>query len=462
MVILLGEFGADVTLCDDKDQTPLDLIYINLPKLTIKHFNTGVKYDASHEKIELDFNTLTNIKGSKNAGNLLQETRSFEGLLKESPETVKEVLNHPLMQAFLYFKYQKAYPLIIASIGIHIFWHAIYAYFIFNVYYTNCPWLSKSSSKDNSTPEENNPGVTQINCDPDNFQPQELTLAVTCWLLCVLFFAKELFEMLTVPSWSRYFFELENIGQLFVIGSVFWTSWPVYEFIGGAEKISISPWQYKLACVTVFIVWSLVLGQVCKIQQLRILIEIFIKVFKSFFKFICTFASLLFAFAFSFCIIMPEGKAFKSPWLAVPKVLVMMTGELNYDDVFHTEDDATGVSPSHYVTTQELRANCHSAELSSMLEEIFLLESFAARVYKVVKIRWFLDTLSIRKKDNISLPERGWIFKMCSNQLDTNLELNGLIYSYSFAKNEKFPFPSGLIEDLRDLADLNSLAALKK
>lgn len=61
-----------------------------------------------------------------------------------------------------------------------------------------------------------------------------------------------------------------------------------------------------------------------------------------------------------------------------------------------------------------------------MLEEIFLLESFAARVYKVVKIRWFLDTLSIRKKDNISLPERGWIFKMCSNQLDTNLELNGL------------------------------------
>lgn len=56
--------------------------------------------------------------------------------------------------------------------------------------------------------------------------------------------------MLTVPSWSRYFFELENIGQLFVIGSVFWTSWPVYEFIGGAEKISISPWQYKLACVS--------------------------------------------------------------------------------------------------------------------------------------------------------------------------------------------------------------------
>lgn len=168
--------------------------------------------------------------------------------------------------------------------------------------------------------------------------------------------------------------------------------------------------------------------------------------------FITTFAALLLGFASAFCIMMPEAKAFKTPWLAVPKVLVMMTGELNYDDVFHGEEDAG--APSHYVTTQvlfslftiimslillnlliglavtdtqvrwnlswkswkiiglcyfkqQLKENCHSSELSSMLEEVYLLESFAVRIKTVLGWGWLIDWLRI---DNLSSNPQ-WIKK---------------------------------------------------
>jgi len=133
-----------------------------------------------------------------------------------------------------------------SSMNYQVSWHVIYAYFIFKVYYTNCPWKpTRNASSDSATHADD----TTIDCDRNTMDALELVLGVVCWVLGLLFLGKEIFEAYTAPSRLRYFLELENIGQLFVCASVIFTSWPVYEYLGGATLVSIHPWQYKVSAV---------------------------------------------------------------------------------------------------------------------------------------------------------------------------------------------------------------------
>jgi len=110
------------------------------------------------------------------------------------------------------------------------------------VYYINCPWKHPGSG--------GNGTELTIRCAIENKNSQ-ITLAVSCWILGLSFFLKEVFEFIAVPNRWKYFKDKENIGQTIVCLSLIFISSPFYAFVVSRDNdISISPWQYRLASVS--------------------------------------------------------------------------------------------------------------------------------------------------------------------------------------------------------------------
>jgi len=112
------------------------------------------------------------------------------------------------------------------------------------VYYINCPWKHPGNG--------GNGTELTIQCSIENKNSQ-IMLAVSCWILGLSFFLKEIFELITVPNRWKYFKEMENNAQILVCLSLIFISSPFYAFFGGRDNdISIAPWQYRLASVSSF------------------------------------------------------------------------------------------------------------------------------------------------------------------------------------------------------------------
>ncbi len=77
-----------------------------------------------------------------------------------------------------------------------------------------------------------------------------------------------------------------------------------------------------------------------------IYVQMFTTVAKNFSKFLAAYFCLLVAFALSFCVLFPNYRSFNvSPPVAVVKTLVMMAGEVEYEDfIFENGDSLFPVS----------------------------------------------------------------------------------------------------------------------
>merc|ERR1711902_167499 len=80
--------------------------------------------------------------------------------------------------------------------------------------------------------------------------------------------------------------------------------------------------------------WSLLMLLYGRIPSSGIYVEIFKKVMRTFMKFFLSFSSLIVAFATSFFILFQNHRSFAKIDLSFAvKILVMMMGELEYDDL---------------------------------------------------------------------------------------------------------------------------------
>ena len=101
--------------------------------------------------------------------------------------------------------------------------------------------------------------------------------------------------------------------------------------------LTIYNWQYHVAGLGIANAWIINLIMVAKVPKLGIFIHMFMTIGFSFVHFFFAFISLLFAFGLSFAVLFPDEKAFaSSPLITSPiKMLAMMTGELEYNDLYY-------------------------------------------------------------------------------------------------------------------------------
>ena len=98
----------------------------------------------------------------------------------------------------------------------------------------------------------------------------------------------------------------------------------------------MSRWQHHAAAIGVFLVWGELMLMVGRLPTFGIYVQMFTTVARNFFRFLAAYFCLLVAFALSFCVLFPNYQSFNVAAVsAVVKALVMMAGEIEYENFIY-------------------------------------------------------------------------------------------------------------------------------
>ena len=176
---------------------------------------------------------------------------------------------------------------------------------------------------------------------------------IVVWIFLILstliLSAKEIFQLM--HSQKLYFCNWENWVQWGIIINVVTVSFhsnPLPSLDLYTQLVQ--RWQHHAAAVGVFLVWGELMLMVGRLPTFSIYVQMFTTVAKNFFKFLTAYFCLLVAFALSFCVLFPNYKSFNSNAIsAVVKSLVMMAGEVEYEDFIYENGDAIFPITGHFM-----------------------------------------------------------------------------------------------------------------
>ncbi|XP_053973315.1 uncharacterized protein LOC128873643 [Hylaeus volcanicus] len=274
-------------------------------------------------------------------------------------EGYKEILEHPLCQAFLYLKWQKIRKYYVGRLAFYLFYVLILTGWVMTALAHNC--YNESHGQLDVTQPPLCANTTGIN----GFLYRHPALLEMEWYALMVLTVLEAFRKLTsvptYPSVRQFFAQAENMVEWCMILSVFATS-----FVYTGQTY---PWQSHVGAFAVLCGWSNLMLMIGQLPIFGAYVAMFTSVQAQVFKLLLAYACLLVGFTASFCVIFPRSKSFSSPHIGLIKVLVMMTGELNFEDLFFPiEEDGkhTDAGGTSWILLQV------SAQLSFVLFLLFV------------------------------------------------------------------------------------------
>ncbi|XP_068971924.1 transient receptor potential channel pyrexia-like isoform X2 [Bombus flavifrons] len=244
-------------------------------------------------------------------------------------EGYKEILEHPLCQAFLHLKWQKIRKYYVGRLVFYLFYVLILTGWVMTALAHNC-YNESHGQLDNTQPPlcANTTGI-------NGFLYRHPALLEMEWYALMVLTILEAFRKLTsiptYPSVRQFFTQAENMVEWCVILSVFATS-----FIYTGRTYA---WQSHVGAFAVLCGWSNLMLMIGQLPIFGAYVAMFTSVQAQVFKLLLAYACLLVGFTASFCVIFPRSKSFSSPHIGLIKVLVMMTGELNFEDLFFPREE---------------------------------------------------------------------------------------------------------------------------
>ncbi|CAG9838316.1 unnamed protein product [Diabrotica balteata] len=311
-VMLLINHGGDVTARTNGGISVLTFITRKTPDVIQKYKS---KFDYSirlidHElgdidcELKLDFTVLVPTMGNK-------ET---ELLLNFIEVGHKEILKHPLCETFLFLKWRRIRKFFLFSLFYHSLFVFLFTFYTVGVFLRDCP-----SAKSHVSP-----------C----WVPEYVkTVGYVLLILNLLLLAKELFQI--AHSWVTYVRQWENALQWFIIFGVFCCVQPTTNM--DVEQ-DVYNWQHHVAAISIFVTWVELMMIVGRFPVFGLYIQMFTTVAVNYAKFMLAYFCLFLAFSLSFGVIFANYKSFKDLKWVLLKVIIMMSGELEYEDVFFPDD----------------------------------------------------------------------------------------------------------------------------
>lgn len=191
---------------------------------------------------------------------------------------------------------------------------------------------------------------SNLKSDTDSTEPcshtqnYEITKQFLIYLVAILLFIltiKELIQFLDTPT--TYITTLDNL-----------LVWPIIIFtiliiVVGAQRNIRSPWEHHVAAVLLLISWVELMLLIGRFPLFGLYVHMFAQVTRNFGKFLFTYMCLISAFSLSFGVLFHNHDPFKYFLFRLLKTLVMMTGEMEYDDFFFDGEEILYPGTSHII-----------------------------------------------------------------------------------------------------------------
>lgn len=308
-VLLLINSGGDVTLRTNGGISVLTFITRRTPEVIPKYIE---KFDASiklndHElgdvdcELKLDFRVL-----------VPSVTKGESELLLSFIEVGhKEVLKHPLCETFLFLKWRRIRKFFFFSLFYHCVFALLFTQYIVGVFLRPCEPLRRIFS------------------DPCSVKSYVTGIGYVLIMLNLMLTVKEIFQF--AHGWKTYIKQWENWLQWLIIISVCCSVYPTDNM---NIRVDVSEWQHHVAAVGIFLTWLELMMIVGRFPIFGLYVQMFTTVAMNFLKFFCAYLCLLIAFSLSFNVLLPEYAAFKTVFISFLKIIMMMSGELEFEDIF--------------------------------------------------------------------------------------------------------------------------------
>ncbi|KAF5293936.1 hypothetical protein FQA39_LY13641 [Lamprigera yunnana] len=311
-VMMLINHGGDVTARTKGGISVLTFITRRTPDVIPKYiskFDSAIKLN-DHElgdvdcELKLDFRVLvpSAYKGES------------ELLLNFIEVGHRDVLKHPLCETFLYLKWKRIRKFFLFSLFYHTLFVTLYTGYIIGVFLKNCPETISVND----------------NC---HISPYISILGYFLIWFNFLFMAKEIFQL--AHNWASYLRHWENWLQWLIIISVFLSVFPTTK---KDVRYAVETWQHHVAAIGIFFTWIELMMIVGRFPIFGLYVQMFTTVSINFSKFLLAYSCLLIAFALSFSVLLPNYKSFKDLVWALLKTIIMMSGELEFEDIFYDPD----------------------------------------------------------------------------------------------------------------------------
>ncbi|XP_034250301.1 transient receptor potential channel pyrexia [Thrips palmi] len=217
----------------------------------------------------------------------------------------RSILQHPLCETFLFLKWRRIRKFFLLSLLFHAAFVVLYSVYVIGVYPRNCDG------------EQLPRYMCQI----------PMATTVSGYVLLAmngLLVTKEAFQL--AHGFRAYVRHWENWLQLLIVVSVFLCDIP---------SGRVSSWQHHMAALGIFLTWLELMMIVGRFPTFGLYVQMFTTVAVNFSKFLLAYCCLLFAFGLSFAVLFANYPPFANVPLSLLKTVVMMSGELEFEDMFY-------------------------------------------------------------------------------------------------------------------------------
>ncbi|XP_033161869.1 transient receptor potential channel pyrexia [Drosophila mauritiana] len=302
------EHGADITARTDGRVSALSFIVRRTPEIIPKLMQ---KLDCSIKandqeigdvdcQIKLDFRLLVP-SSSMDRG----ETELLLSLIEVGQ---KRILMHPLCETFLFLKWRRIRKFFLMSLAYHTLFVILFTFYVIWVYVRCCKKEELCVA----------PGYVS-------------TIGYLVIILNLILLGKEVFQMAHgLRGYAKYW---ENWLQWTIGTGVLLCVTP--ETVRTDDLTAVPVWQHHVAAIVILLVWLELMMLVGRFPIFGVYVQMFTKVAVNFAKFLLAYICLLVAFGLSFAVLFNDYPAFENITWSFLKSITMMSGELEFEDIFY-------------------------------------------------------------------------------------------------------------------------------
>merc|ERR1719510_771157 len=306
-----------------------------------------LKRKPNHEK---PYSTFHNSNGNS-VKSVTSEVSFFKEVLLINTSGTRnlseKIILHPLSQGYLHLKWLQIKWCYYFLLFCHLVYSLTYSLYAVLIYKTLCPAVRELNYTANDSSVTS---ITECELTFHGEKEFETRVAVACWISLVLFTILHVLVTVTkiVHYKKRFITDKEIILNTLIIISFFLITFhsnPLDHRTGSTATVYLGRYQYHSAGVGVALTWLMQMYFLAKVPRFGKYIEMFTSVSLTFLNLLFAFIFFLFAFTLSFYILFPGYNAFDTALPAVlVKVLVMMLGELEYEDIYYPQKNTINLT----------------------------------------------------------------------------------------------------------------------